>query len=153
VRAGAAALARRPRAPHARTPDVVLIHDVARPLVRSERIEAVALAARASGAALLAVPVRDTIKRSRDGRAAESTLDRSELWAARTPQAFAAERLHAMLERAAAEGLRATDDAALHERYFGPVALVEDAFDNWKLTTREDLALAEAWLAREDAQR
>jgi 2-C-methyl-D-erythritol 4-phosphate cytidylyltransferase len=131
-------------------PEVVLVHDVARPLVHTSRIEAVARAARASGAALLAFPVRDTIKRSRDGRHAHETLDRNELWAARTPQAFRLERLREMLERASREGFRPTDDAALHERYFGPVEIVVDEPFNWKLTSPEDLALAEAWLGAEE---
>lgn len=135
-----------------RPAEVVLVHDVARPLVMSALVDTVALAARTDGAALLAFPVHDTIKRSRDGRTTHETLDRRELWAARTPQAFRADRLREMLDRADAEHYRPTDDAALHERYFGPVTIVEDHFANWKLTIAEDFVLANAWLARmEDA--
>ena len=126
---------------------VVLVHDVARPLVRVDRIERVAAEARQHGAALLAVRVTDTIKRSKDGDSAHQTLDRTDLWAARTPQAFLRERLGEALERAAEEEFRPTDDAALHERYFGPVRLVEDDAANMKLTTPADLARAEAWIA------
>ncbi len=145
VRAGAGALASRA--------EVVLVHDVARPLVRSARIEAVARAANESGAALLAFPVHDTIKRSRDGRSAHETLHRDELWVARTPQGFRHARLREMLERAALDGFRPTDDAALHERYFGPVTIVLDEPFNLKLTTPEDLVLAEAYLGTEETKR
>jgi 2-C-methyl-D-erythritol 4-phosphate cytidylyltransferase len=145
VRAGVHALASRA--------EVVLIHDVARPLVRTARIEAVARAARESGAAVLAFPVHDTIKRSRDGRSAHETLDRDGLWVARTPQGFRGERLREMLERAARDGFRPTDDAALHERYHGPVTIVVDEPFNLKLTTPEDLALAEAFLSVQEAKR
>ena len=145
VRAGARALASRA--------EVVLVHDVARPLVRSARIEAVARAAHESGAAVLAFPVHDTIKRSRDGRAAHETLDRHELWVARTPQGFRHQRLREMLERAALDGFRPTDDAAIHERYFGPVTIVVDEPFNLKLTTPEDLVLAEAFLGAQEPKR
>jgi len=137
--------------------DVVLIHDAARPLVRSERVRAVALAAREHGAALLATPVRDTIKAAEGPGAAEApengprtrrTLDRAALWAAHTPQAFRTGLLRELLERAARDGFRPTDDAALHERYAGPVRLVEDDSTNIKVTTAEDLWVAEALWSR-----
>jgi 2-C-methyl-D-erythritol 4-phosphate cytidylyltransferase len=138
VRAGCDALSSRA--------EVVLVHDVARPLVLAERIDAVAAAAREHGAALLAVPVIDTIKGSDEPGWASETLDRSRLWAAHTPQAFRREVLAEVLERAARDDFRPTDDAALHERYRGPVRLVEDDPSNLKLTTPADLLRAEAWL-------
>lgn len=130
--------------------EVVLVHDVARPLVSSEHAEQVARVAAREGAALLAVPVRDTIKQAHEGRST-GTLDRSRLWAAQTPQGFRTGLLRELLERAAREGgATATDDAALHERYVGPVPLVEGDALNFKLTTPADLRLAEAVLRSRD---
>lgn len=129
---------------------LVAIHDAARPLVESSTIErAVALAA-AAGAALVAVRARDTIHRAPDGSAAVEALERGELWCAQTPQVFERRRLLELLGRAASEGLCPTDDAALWERYVGPVPLVEGASSNLKLTNPEDLVVAAALLrARE----
>jgi 2-C-methyl-D-erythritol 4-phosphate cytidylyltransferase len=126
--------------------EVILVHDVARPLVAPEHIDAVSAQAAAAGAALLAVPVRDTIKESAKGSHAESTLDREKLWAAQTPQGFGAGVLREILARAQADGFRPTDDAALYERYVGPVPLVEGSPENIKLTTRADLVVAAAIL-------
>lgn len=132
---------------------VVAVHDVARPLVRTETIErALAVAAR-EGASLVAVPVADTIKTSVDGERVERTLDRSVLWSAQTPQCFRVELLRALLERAGSEGFRPTDDAALHERYVGPVPIVRGESTNLKLTTVDDLALAAAILRAREAGR
>jgi 2-C-methyl-D-erythritol 4-phosphate cytidylyltransferase len=128
---------------------VLLVHDAARCLVRPSRVEEVARAAADGGAALLAVRVRDTLKRSRDGRSVDETLARAELWAAQTPQAARAELLRAALRRAAAEDFVPTDDVALIERYGGaPVTLIEGDDDNLKLTSPADVVLAEALLAR-----
>lgn len=127
--------------------ELVLVHDAARPLVAPATIErAVEVAAR-EGAALTAIPVSDTLKHSSDGRHASSTLDRSTVWAAQTPQAFRAALLRDLLERAQREGLTPTDDAALYERYVGPIALVQGERSNLKVTVPEDLAVAEAILA------
>lgn len=89
--------------------EVVLVHDVARPLVRSAEIDAVASEAAREGAALLALPVRDTLKHSADGERASETLDRSRIWAAQTPQGFHTALLRELLARAAADGFRPTD--------------------------------------------
>jgi 2-C-methyl-D-erythritol 4-phosphate cytidylyltransferase len=126
---------------------VLAVHDAARPLVRPERVDAVCRAAAVSGAALLAVPARDTLKWSDDGRRSSRTLERSRIHAAHTPQAFDAQRFREVLARAAADGFRATDDAALWEHYVGPVELVDDDPTNFKVTTPPDLELAAALLA------
>lgn len=139
VRAGVAAVSARA--------DVILVHDAARPLVRPARVAEVARVAADRGAALLAVPVRDTIKTSRDGREVSGTLDRSLLWAAQTPQGFDAQRLRRVLRRAERDRFRPTDDAGLFERYEGAVPLVEGDADNVKITTPGDLALGAALLA------
>jgi len=125
----------------------VAIHDAARPLIRAADIERVVAAAKAQGAALLALPVRDTLKRSVDGRCSQDTLDREGLWAAQTPQVFGVAALRRFQQRALAEGFRGTDDAALFERYGEAPRLVAGSLDNLKITERADLALGEALLS------
>lgn len=130
--------------------ELVAIHDVARPLVEPELIERAIAVAAQRGAALVATPVTNTIKISSDGEHAERTLDRSVLWGAQTPQVFRLVPFRELLAKARAEGFRPTDDAALHERYVGPVPIVSGDPHNLKLTTPEDLVLAAAILrARE----
>ncbi len=132
---------------------LIAIHDVARPLVEPELVERAIAVAATRGAALVAVPVTDTIKTSSDGVSAESTLDRSVLWRAQTPQVFRAELFRSLLERAAAESYRPTDDAVLHETYIGPVAIVPGDPRNLKITQAEDLLLATAILRDRAASR
>lgn len=120
----------------------VAVHDAARPLVRPADVSRVVEAARRSGAALLAVPVRDTIKRVRDGRIVE-TPPRAECWAAQTPQVFRVEWLREALAKAAAERRIGTDCAQLVEALGVPVQVVEGDPDNRKVTRAEDLAWAE----------
>jgi 2-C-methyl-D-erythritol 4-phosphate cytidylyltransferase len=124
--------------------DKILIHDGARPLVTPAMVEGVIQAAREHGAALLALPVLETVKRSSDGKFAASTLERAGLWKAQTPQVFEAARFRECLERARSEGFRPTDDAALWERYVGPVALVPGHPANLKITQPADLEIAQA---------
>jgi 2-C-methyl-D-erythritol 4-phosphate cytidylyltransferase len=104
-------------------------------------------AGRASGAALLAVPVSDTIKRVREG-VVVATPPRSEYYAAQTPQVFRIDWLREALARAEADGVRGTDDAALVERLGVTVEVVEGDPANLKITSVEDLTVAEAWLQR-----
>ena len=112
-----------------------------------EAVTAVVRAAREHGAALLAVPVRDTLKRA-DGQQVVDTPDRSEFFAAQTPQVFRVDWLREALAKAESEGRRATDDAALVEALGMPVHLVPGEVENVKITVASDLAAAEAWLAR-----
>ena len=126
--------------------ELVAVHDAARPLVSAAVVERALSVAARRGAALVAVPVRDTIKTSSSGDAAEGTIDRSVLWAAQTPQVFRAALLRELFERAASDDFRPTDESALHERYVGPVPLVEGSSDNLKITTPTDLVVAEAIL-------
>ena len=124
---------------------VVLVHDAARPFVDPEVIDAVIACARAGEGAVPAVPLSDTLK---EATAADATLirrtrPRARLWRAQTPQAFPRkilERAHAL---AARTGHRATDDAALVEAMGIPVRLVSDSCWNLKVTTPDDLALAQ----------
>jgi len=130
VRAGLEALA-----PHA--PDIVLVHDAARPIIPTGTIEALLAALQTHAGAIPAVPVSDTLKRGHNGIIAE-TVSRQHLFRAQTPQAFKfAELLR--LHRIAAFGA-ATDDAALLEQAGLSVALVSGAEQNIKLTYAEDLS-------------
>ena len=129
--------------------DVVLVHDAARPFVPVERLAELAAAARTLGAALLAVSLADTTKQTRADDPARSggTLDRSRLRAAQTPQAFRRGELVALLERAGERSV--TDEAALFEAAGLAVGFVEGSARNFKITTADDLGLAEALLAAE----
>jgi 2-C-methyl-D-erythritol 4-phosphate cytidylyltransferase len=120
----------------------VMIHDGARPLVTQEILEAGLKAAQEYQAAVAAVPVKDTIKQVREG-VIESTPERSQLWAVQTPQVFAFPLIHQAhyTEIAQAE---ATDDAALLERLGQRVAIFPGSYTNLKITTQEDLLIAEA---------
>ena len=130
--------------------EVVLVHDAARPLVMTADAARVAEAAAREGAALLAVPLADTLKREGPAGRVGETVDRRGLWRAQTPQGFRREVYAAALERAMKEGGEATDDASLVERAGGVVALVEGDPSNLKITTAADLRAAEA-LLREEA--
>lgn len=125
----------------------VAVHDAARPRLRAEAVARVVAAAREHGAALLATPVTDTIKRVREGRVVE-TPERAECWAAQTPQAFRVDWLRQGLEKAAAEGRVATDCSALVEALGMAVHVVPGEADNRKITDAADLARAEAELSR-----
>jgi 2-C-methyl-D-erythritol 4-phosphate cytidylyltransferase len=130
----------------------VAVHDAARPLVRAADVARVVAAAREHGAALLAVRVRDTLKRVRGGRVVE-TPPRDECWAAQTPQVFRRDWLEEALAKAEADGFLGTDDAQLVERLGLPVRVVEGDPANLKITFPEDLALAEARLRERAAAR
>jgi 2-C-methyl-D-erythritol 4-phosphate cytidylyltransferase len=127
--------------------DIILVHDAARPLVSADVVERCIAAARAGRSVVAAVPVTDTIKRIAGDGTILDTPDRSLLRAAQTPQAFPAAVLRAAHDHAATHGIRATDDAALVAGAGHPVAVVDGAVENIKVTTRLDLALAEVLLA------
>lgn len=127
----------------------VAVHDAARPLVRGTAIERVVAAARECGAALLAAPVADTIKRVRDGVVVE-TPPRAECYAAQTPQVFRRDWLVRGVAAAAAAGRSATDCAQLVEALGIPVRVVEGDPDNLKITLPADLVAAERQLAGGD---
>lgn len=126
--------------------DVVCIHDAARPLVTAEETARVMRAAVRVGAAIAATPLADTVKRV-EGRWVTATVDREALWAAATPQAFRG----AILRRALAGTAGATDESSLCEALGIPVEVVPVSRLAFKITTPEDLELAEAILARHGA--
>ncbi|MDQ5857701.1 MAG: 2-C-methyl-D-erythritol 4-phosphate cytidylyltransferase [Acidobacteriota bacterium] len=121
--------------------DLVCIHDAARPLASAAEARSVLEAAARTGAAIAAMPIADTVKRVRSDYVVE-TVDRSSLFAAGTPQVFRAD----LLRRALAAGDEATDEASLLERLGIPVAVVEVSRLGFKITTSEDLEMAEALL-------
>lgn len=131
---------------------IVVVHDAARPLVSDELIRRVVEAAVASGAALAALPVVDTLKRRGGDGGMIATVDREGLWAAQTPQAFRAEWFRDAVARARADRFVGTDDASLVERLGLPVTLVEGEPENFKMTRAEDLARAEDVLAMRSAR-
>lgn len=128
---------------------IVLIHDGARPFLKKEQIAAVTSAADEMGAAILAVPVKDTIKEISEGEV-KQTLKRESLWAVQTPQAF---RLSLILE-AHRQGVEkrdtVTDDASLVEQCGLSVRVVRGSYENIKLTTPEDMIFAEKLLEEEE---
>ena len=125
--------------------DVILIHDGVRPFVTGEIIARSVETALNNDGALVAVPAKDTIKVARDGVVTD-TPPRETLWQAQTPQAFRYEVIRRAHEKAADEGFLGTDDASLVERLNGDVHLVMGDYRNIKITTPEDLILAEAFL-------
>jgi 2-C-methyl-D-erythritol 4-phosphate cytidylyltransferase len=123
----------------------IIVHDAARPLVTPELIEACLAAVKDATGAISAVPLADTLKRTK-GTVIETTVARDELWRAQTPQAFTASSLRAAHERARDGGVEATDDAALVEQAGGRVVIVQGDERNIKITTPAELELAEALL-------
>ena len=120
--------------------ELVCVHDAARPCLADQWIDNVFAAAAKSGAAILAIPVVGTLKRVANNKI-EETVARDGLWEAQTPQVF---RRQLLLDAYAARGdLRATDDAQLVERIGHAVEIVRSSRVNMKITTREDLRLAE----------
>jgi len=121
----------------------VVIHDGARPLVTRELIEGGLKAAEETGAAVAAVPVTDTIKIAGEDRIVHQTPPRQNLWAVQTPQVFR----HEIITRAYGQAKgEVTDDAALVEELNYKVKLYMGSYDNIKITTPHDLALAEVLL-------
>lgn len=123
---------------------IVLIHDGARPFIDAYGIETCIDAAEQYGAAVLAVPARDTIKRSDESDFIEETVDRSKLWYIQTPQAFHYELIMDAHTKAMQDGFDGTDDAVLAERMGYKVKLVLGSYNNIKITASEDLIMAES---------
>ncbi|WP_100374420.1 2-C-methyl-D-erythritol 4-phosphate cytidylyltransferase [Bacillus sp. FJAT-45037] len=124
---------------------IVLIHDGARPFIDQEYIHRLVLKANEAGAATIAVPMKDTVKRVYDMSVVE-TVDRSKLWAIQTPQAFQTARIKTAHKKADDAGKLGTDDASLLEWMGDSVSIVEGDYMNIKITTPEDLVFAEAIL-------
>ncbi|HET9105145.1 MAG TPA: 2-C-methyl-D-erythritol 4-phosphate cytidylyltransferase [Solirubrobacteraceae bacterium] len=133
--------------------DPVIVHDAARPLVTPALFLAALAELEGSGAqaAVAAAPVTDTIKEAAgDRHTVTRTLDRSRLWAIQTPQVFRRDALQAALDGSDALLARATDDAWLIEQAGGTVRIVPSGPGNFKVTTPQDLRVAELLIADRD---
>lgn len=124
---------------------IILIHDGARPFIDIDSINSSIDAAEEFGAACVAVPVKDTIKSADSEDFVNSTLDRRSLWSIQTPQVFKAYIIREAHMKAAGEGFSGTDDAVLVERLGYRLKLVMGSYFNIKITTQEDLVIAEAF--------
>lgn len=124
--------------------DIVITHDGARPFVSLEKIYEVIENVEFTGAATLANPVKDTIKISSNGQFVDYTPNRSVLWAVQTPQAFKTEVIKKAYRQAFDEGYYGTDDCSLVEKTGLKVKLILSDYNNIKITTPEDLVIAEA---------
>ena len=126
--------------------DIVLVHDAARPLIRRDTIEELIRIVRAKGAAIIAVPEKNTIKIAAEDGTVAATPPRSSLWQVQTPQGFRKDILMEANRKADEDGFLGTDDASLVERLGVPVRIVRGEDSNIKVTTPEDMVVAEAIL-------
>lgn len=130
---------------HVKDVEYVLIHDGARPFVTKEMTHHVLACAKREGASICAVPVKDTVKKVEGGAVVE-TVERSQLRAVQTPQGFRIPILLEAHESAKQDGFSGTDDASLVERLEKRVGVVDGSYYNIKVTTPEDLLIAENFL-------
>ncbi|GGB70978.1 2-C-methyl-D-erythritol 4-phosphate cytidylyltransferase [Fictibacillus barbaricus] len=132
--------------------DLVLVHDAARPFITIDSIGQLVNKAVDTGSAVLAVPVKDTVKRVVQHQV-EETIDRSSLWAVQTPQAFRLSIVKRAHEEADSDGYLGTDDASLVERIGETVAIVMGDYHNIKLTTSDDLLYGQAILLERQGEK
>lgn len=128
--------------------DYVLIHDGARPFVTEEILERTCLSVKETGACVVGMPAKDTIKISDRNKMVESTPAREKVWLVQTPQAFRYSLIKESYESIRCKDMSGiTDDAMIVEQERGvKVALVHGSYENLKITTPEDLIIAEAFL-------
>jgi 2-C-methyl-D-erythritol 4-phosphate cytidylyltransferase/2-C-methyl-D-erythritol 2,4-cyclodiphosphate synthase len=126
--------------------DIVVVHDGVRPFVTEKMIREVIASAEIRKAAVIGVPAKDTIKETEDNGVVLKTMPRQNLWLTQTPQAFHLDILRKAYESAYRDNYYGTDDASLVERIGIKVQMVTGAYDNIKITTPEDLIMAEALL-------
>jgi len=124
----------------------VAVHDSARPLVTIEEVCNVIVDAKEHGAAVLGVPCKATIKESEDGSFVQRTIERSRLWEVHTPQVIRIESLLKGFKKVADENLEVTDDVSVIEQLGEPVKLTRGEYTNLKITTPEDMDVAETIL-------
>jgi len=127
--------------------ELVLVHDAVRPFITQDMIKRVLEAASRHGAAVIAIPVPDTVKQVGPDGLIECTVDRGRLWLAQTPQAFRLLLFQQAHRQAVADGIQGTDDTQLVERLGHKVAVVEGDGQNIKITRPEDFIVGEAILA------
>lgn len=128
--------------------DIVLIHDGARALITEAEIKRVLADCIKYGAAAVGVPCKDTLKTADKDGFICGTVDRDSTYLIQTPQAFGREEIYALHERAVRDGFEATDDCMIAEHYGMRVRITRGSYDNIKLTTPEDIAVAEQILKK-----
>jgi 2-C-methyl-D-erythritol 4-phosphate cytidylyltransferase/2-C-methyl-D-erythritol 2,4-cyclodiphosphate synthase len=126
--------------------DFVMIHDAVRPFLTVDLIQRVLEAASEKGAAICGIRVKDTIKEIKNEEFVLKTIPRDSLWLAQTPQAFNVEILKTAYRNAYAEKFYGTDDASLVERTGHEIIMVQGFHNNIKITTTEDMLIAEAFM-------
>ncbi len=131
--------------------EIVAVHDGVRPFIESEMIAKLVEAARKFGSAIVGVKPKDTIKRTQNAVVVE-TLDRRNLTSVQTPQVFKRDLLFTAYQKAQQDGHKSTDDSALVERLGEKVTVIEGSYQNIKITSPEDIFIAEA-LLNPDAKR
>lgn len=128
--------------------DIILVHDGARPFITEHDIDEVIKEAVEHGASTIGTPVKDTMKKAAN-LFVQETIPRETLFSIQTPQAFQTKLLQKAHKKAKEEGYRGTDDASLVEWIGRPVRIVTGSYRNIKITTPEDLLIAEAFLQDE----
>ena len=133
--------------------EIILVHDAARPLTSIETIDRVVAGAREVGGAIAAVPEKNTVKVVDEDGIVRETPPRKTLWEVQTPQGFRREILLEAYRKAEEDGFLGTDDSSLVERLGVPVKVVESDYRNIKVTTPEDMLIAEAFLQKQRLKR
>ncbi len=126
----------------------VLVHDAVRPIIKSDEIEAVIKTTEEKGAAILASPMKLTVKQVDSNLEIIKTVPRHDLWMAQTPQGFKRDLLVNAYNKIKDTDVEFTDDAEVVEKAEHTVGIVSGSYDNIKITTREDLKLAESLLVK-----
>ena len=124
--------------------DIVVVHDAVRPFVTQKLIRQVIAAAFITGAASTGVKTKDTIKEIKKDNTVTATIPRQNLWLTQTPQAFKFELIKEAYKSAYDEIFYGTDDASLVERIRKKVKMIEGSYENIKITTKEDIFIADA---------
>ena len=130
--------------------DIVLIHDAVRPFISETLIRESITQADRRGAVVVAVPARDTVKICAEAERVSCTPQRHQVWLAQTPQTFRREIIKRAYEAAYRDGFYGTDDASLAERIGIDVTIIAGSYDNIKITTPDDLVMAEHLLQKEE---
>ena len=128
--------------------EYVMVHDGARPFVSGGIVADVVSELKGSDAVVVGVPVSDTIKEVKQDSVIAKTLDRNSIWSVQTPQAFKVSLLKEAYEKAMVDDFSATDDSSLVERLDKKVKMIMGSYDNIKITTPSDLAVAESIIRR-----
>ena len=128
--------------------DIVVIHDGVRPFVSEELVHSAIIEASKEDAVTVGVPVKDTIKSVDDHARVRETLNRSGLWLTQTPQVFKRDVIKKAYEVAYKDNYYGTDDASLVERLGINVKMIHGSYDNIKITTKDDIVLAEGLIKR-----